>query len=339
MDDRKTAKLIGAFIVVCLVIAAIITISQLNSQSLPGYVEENSNTIVVTVAPYVATTEAPNMQLITDTSVGLSMHVPQGWSKVIKDGNTMYIDQNTSAYVQIIKSVYVPGLLNITAEQIQSELAATGSNFISFQPDGNYGYTLLYQSFNNDVLYNYIEVNRIELQNCVRIVTCVPAEVYKQFEAEIDYMIASVSWNPAYPIPADYILAYNPFGNFEFAVPAAWSREIENNEYVARDPYTGAEMHVSVSESSSNYAGVNQALFAEYLSAGKESFSINQFTCTDNLIYCVSSYTINTFPVYRVEYLLATGVYEYAICFICPTSYFSEISPMFDQAFSLFRTF
>lgn len=339
MDERKNIKIIGSFIVICLVIAGIITISQLNSQQLPGYVEGQEKVIVATQEPYAVATRAPDMQLITDNSVGLALSVPQGWSKVIKDGTTMYVNQETSAYVQIVKSAYIPGILNVSYEQIQGDLAANGSNFISFQPDGNCGYTVLYQSYINDSLYNYIEVTRIDRQNCVRIIVCIPAEVYSRFEAEVDYMVASISWNPANPIPEDFFLAYNEFGNFEFAVPVTWARGIENGEYVARDTNTGAEMHVSVSESNATYAGVNQSLFAEYLATGKEGFSIKQFTCTDNLIYCVSTYTINTFPVYRVEYLLATGAYEYAICFICPTSYFEMVSPLFDQAFSLFRTF
>ena len=119
----------------------------------------------------------------------------------------------------------------------------------------------------------------------------------------------------------------------------AWSRAIENGEYVAKDSVTGAEMHVSVSESNATYENVNQGNMAEYLASGKEGFSIKQFTANNNLIYCVSAYTVNGFQVYRVDYLLATGYYEYAMCFICPADLFQEISPMFDTAFSLFRTF
>lgn len=340
MEENKNIKIIGAFVVICIVIAIIITVSQLNNQTLPGYVEENNNMIVTTVAPYAPETVNPEMQLITDNSVGLSMYVPQNWTKVIKNGNVMFVHQDTSAYVSIIKSAYVPNVLNVSSESIQSELAAIGANFISFKPDGNCGHTLLYQTYENDVLYNLIEVTRVDLQNVVKVVICVPATAYKSLEKEVDYMASSVSWNPANPIPADFILAYNEFGNFEFAVPAAWSRGIENNEYVARDTnYSSAEMHVSVTETSNLYTGVNQAIYAEYLSAGKEGFSIKQFTCTDNLIYCVSTYTINTFPVYRVEYLLATGAFEYGIAFICPTSFYEEESKLFEIAFSLFRTF
>ena len=340
MEDNKNMKIIGAFVVVCIVLGIIITVSQLSSKPLPGYVEESGNMIVSTVKPYAVETTAPDMQLITDNSVGLSMYVPQAWTKVIKNGNTMFVHQDSSAYVEIIKTPYVPNVLTVSSASIQNEIAKIGANFISFQPDGNYGHTLLYQTYKNETVYNFIEITRVDLDNIVKLVICSPNDAYKSLEKEINYMASSVSWNPANPVPEGYILAYNEFGNFEFGVPASWSRGIENNEYVARDSnYTGAEMHVSVSESSRTYAGINQALYAESLSAGKEGFSIKQFTCTDNLIYCVSTYTINSFPVYRVEYQLATGVFEYGITFICPVSCYEEIAPMFDQAFSLFRTF
>lgn len=339
MEDNKNVKLIGAFVVICVVIAIIITVSQLNSQPLQGYVEESTNMILTTVAPYAPETTNPNMQLITDNSVGLSLLVPQEWTKVIKNGNVMFVHQDSASYVSVEKSAYVPNVLSVSSESLQSDLAAAGANFISFQPDGNFGYTLLYQSEDNGTLFNKIEITRVDLQNVVKINICVPSPAYKKFEKEVDEIAKSVVWEPKYPIPENYILAYNNFGNFEFAVPAAWSRGIENNEYVARDPNTGAEMHVSVAESNALYTGMNQAIYADYLASGKEGFSIKQFTCTDNLIYCVSTYTVNTYPVYRVEYLLATGAYEYTICFICPTAYYQEIAPMFDEAFSLFRTF
>lgn len=340
MEDNKNMKLIGAFVVVCLVIALIITVSQLNNNTLPGYNDDNNNNVIITtVAPYSAQTERPDMQQITDNTIGLGLYVPVNWSRVIKDGNTMFVDPETSAFVRIEKSPYVPGLLSKSSDQIQSELAAVGGHLISYQPDGNYGYTLLYQTYENNTLYDFIEITRLDLQTVARVSVCAPDDVYKPLESALQGIASSVTWNPNNPIPADFLLMYNTFGNFEFGVPAAWNRGIEDNEYVAKDPYTGAEMHVSVSESNATYAGVDQGSFSEYLSAGKDGFSIKQFTATDSLIYCVSQYVVNTFPVTRVEYLLATGAFEYAICFICPNDTYASIAGMFDQAFSLFRTF
>lgn len=108
---------------------------------------------------------------------------------------------------------------------------------------------------------------------------------------------------------------------------------------MARDAYTGAEMHVSVGMSDATYENINQAVFAEYLAEGKEGFSIRQFSAGRDLIYCVSSYIINSFPVYQVDYLIATGTFEYGISFICPAACFEEMAGHFETAFGLFRTF
>lgn len=339
MDENKSPmKFIGVFVIALFIIGIIITISQLNNQTLTGYVDD-SNNIIATIEPYSTPDILPDMQVYTDNTIGLAMRTPNGWSKVIKDGNPTFIEPDTAAYIQIIKSNYIPGLNSMTEEVIQSDLAAIGGNFISFTQEGNIGYTILYQVYENNVLYNCVEVNRIDLYNVVRIVINAPAEVYNQLSNQISAVVDSISWNPPNPIPSDFILVYNTFGNFEFAVPMAWNRAIENGEYVAKDTVSGAEMHVSVSESNATYENVNQGNMAEYLAGGKEGFAIKQFTANNNLIYCVSSYMVNGFQVYRVDYLLATGYYEYAMCFICPADLFQSISPMFDTAFSLFRTF
>lgn len=338
VENSKTPKFIGFFIIVCFAIGLIITISQMNNQTLTGYVDD-SNNIFTTIEPYSTPDIIPDMQLYTDNTVGLAIRIPNGWTKVIKEGNQTFIEPDTASYVQIIKSAYVPGLNSMTEDVIQNDITSIGGSFVSFSQQGNTGYTVLYQIYQDNVLFNCIEITRIDLYNVVRIVINTPAEVYDQLSNYISAIADSVEWNPPNPIPADYILVYNNFGNFEFAVPMAWNKYIENEEYVAKDNVSGAEMHVSVAETNVTYENVNQGTFAEYLSAGKEGFSIKQFTANTNLIYCVSSYTANGFAVYRVDYLLSTGYYEYAICFICPADLFQSISPMFDTAFSLFRTF
>lgn len=338
MNNRNTARYVSIFIVVCIVLGLIITLSQNKNQTLSSYVDESSS-IITTVAPYEAKEELPDMQTITDTTIGLALDVPMNWARVIQNGYVTYIDPNTTAYVQIQKSGYSPSIHNITESNIQTDIAACGDRFVSFTPNNNYGYTLLYQHVSDSILYDYIVVTRYDLQNLARIVICTPDEVYQQLLKELSLIADSVSWNPANPIPVDFMLVYNAFGNFEFAVPIAWEKYIDSGDYVARDYETGAEMRITVYESYATYDSVNQGNFTEYMASGKDGFAIKQFTSNRNLIYCVSSYSINGISVYRVDYMLATGAYEYSISFICPVEFYENRAGLFEQAFSLFRTF
>lgn len=336
MEDHKTRRLIEAFVLACLILGLIITLTQLNNNTLPQY-DESNNIVLVTVEPYKEETVLPDMKQFTDNDVGLSLWVPMEWQRVIKNGNTTFVDKDTASYISINKSGYIPGLNNTTEADVRSNLAANGCNFISFTPNGNFGYTLAYQAYENDVLYDYIEVVRIDRFSVVTITVCAADVNYVSLEKQISATVDSVEWNPQNPIPDNFLLAYNDFGSFEFGVPITWQRGIEDGEYVAKDPETGAEMHVSVFQSTASYANLTQGNFAEYIGSGKDGFSIKQFTARDDLIYCVSEYTIFNTPVYRVDYMIATGQFEYGICFICPTVYYQEQAPLFDQAFNLFR--
>lgn len=338
MNSKNTARYVSIFIVGCIVLGLIITLSQSKNQTLSSYVDD-SNSIITTVAPYEAKEELPDMQTITDTTIGLAVDVPMNWTRVIRNGYVTYIDPNTTAYVQIQKNGYSPSIHNITESSIQTDIASCGDHFVSFTPNNNYGYTLLYQHISDGVLYDYIEVTRYDLQNLARIVICTPDEIYQQLLKELSLIVDSVSWNPPNPVPSDFELVYNAFGNFEFAVPVAWEKYIDSGDYVARDYETGAEMRVTVYESNATYDSLNQGNFTEYMASGKDGFTIKQFTSNRNLIYCVSSYSINGISVYRVDYMLATGAYEYSISFVCPVESYESRAGLFEQAFSLFRTF
>lgn len=327
-------KWLAGLILTGLFLGVALTVTEQNRQPLAGFVE-SGRTIITTAEP--PPEELPDMKPYTDA--GLSLLIPEKWAKVIKNGDMAFVDGNTSAYVRVSILPYVPGLSGITEEKIREDTAGMGAAFLSFEKEGNSGYTVRYQMSENGTVYDYTEISRIDLECLARVTVCLPDDAYPMLAKEIAAVENSVTWEPANPVPEGFLLAYNDFGSFEFAVPLGWDRGIETGEYVARDPGTGAEMHVSVSRSEMTYENVNQAVYAEFMSEGKEGFSIRQFSCDGNLIYSVSSYMMNGFEVYRVDYLLATGAYEYGIAFSCPVDCYTEKAPLFEQAFSLFRLF
>ena len=331
---------LAAFITGCCVLGIVITVSQLNeNKPLNGYVDGRQNTIVTTAAPATKPPRDPDMQLYTDNTVGLSLQVPLKWNRVIKGGEVTFIESDTAAYVRVSVGAYPKGLAGITETDVRADVEDAGGGFVSFTREGNSGYTAMYQMYGDGVLYDYIEINRYDLNYAARVTICIPDDAYKSLQKQISAVCSSVYWEPHDPIPEDFLLVYNEFGDFEFAVPSQWQRGIYQGEYVARDPVTGAEMHVSVALSDRTYENVNQAVYAEYLAEGKEGFAMRQFSANTNLIYSVSSYMINGFLAYRVDYLVATGVYEYGISFLCPVDCYTDTAGLFETAFTLFRTF
>lgn len=327
------------FIAGCCMLGVVLTVSMLKDQPLNGYVEGKQNIIITTAAPATKPPRDPDMQMFTDASIGLSLQVPLNWNRVIRSGNIMFVDGDTAAYVEVDTGQYRKGLAGITESTVQTDVEAAGGAYVSYSKEGNSGYTAMYQMLGDGVIYDYIEINRYDLDRTVRITICVPDDAYRSLQKKINKIRDSIYWEPPNPIPEDFLLVYNEFGDFEFAVPVQWERGIYQGEYVARDPLTGSEMHVSVGLSDRTYENVNQAVYAEYMAEGKEGFAMRQFSSNANLIYSVSSYIINGFQTYRVDYLVATGVYEYGISFLCPVDCYTDVAGMFETAFSLFRTF
>lgn len=339
LGERSKKTGIVFFILVIIGLSLFIYLSQSQNTALPGYIE-GQQTILTTIAPYIEDEKTPDMQSFKDETIGLSMQVPMGWSRVIKDGYVTYIHPNTAAYIQIQTIPYYPGVMDVNEADLKAGMAEKGMALISFKPEGNYGRTIMYQSKDAEGKpIDMIEVTRYDRSTVVNVVYSVPDEYYKRLEKEAVLSAESIRWEPKDPVPHTFTLSYNKFGNFEFAVPINWQRSIEDGAFMARDQETGAYLRVNVFQSNANYAQTTQLTYQDIAGRGRDKFAVKQFTADARVIYAEATYMEGTMPVTMIDYMIANGQFEYQITFVCPSTFFNDLSPNFAQAIQLFRIF
>lgn len=328
---RKNIVLI--LIIITILLALLISLFQSANTNRPAYIDsENSNSISA-----IPEKSAEDYDLITyfEEKENYTIYVPQGWKKAIQEGHPVFVNPTDGSTLSIELIDYSPQISNLTEEKLSQELSAKGGEIITFQRNGNTSYQMIY------VLSGYVYMTYSEwsYDKTFSVLAILQESVYDTYKESIAYIFSHISWEKTNPVPENFLLYYNAFGNFEFGVPSGWDMVIENGSLYLTDSETSATIGVSVVETAATFEGVSQITFANVMGQGKSGFILRNFINTGTIIQAEASYTQNGEPWVMVEKILCNGTYQYTFALACPASAYTDIGGYFETATSLFRTF
>lgn len=330
---RKRNTFIVIIVIVC-VIAGIIGITQ-EQTPLPAYIETNTPAPTSTPEP-----ETVELQPFVDEISGFTMKVPVGWTRVTQDGFPTFIHAPSSSSIQIQIVDYYPQINIATAETMQAALSLENKLLINFYWVDNSSYICMYQGTNTSSEYiDYIDLVYFDRSYVITVKYILPDQYYKKLEQAVLATLDSVSWSRPDPIPDNMTLYYSEFGNFEFGTPIGWSSAIQNGVYYASQTETGAILTVTAAESPITYENVTQLDYVQIASAGKEGFTLTSYSADSSLIYGTGSYWYENQQYIFVQYLMASGVYEYSLTFECPAATYESIRSLVGESVKCFRLF
>ncbi|MBQ8895447.1 MAG: hypothetical protein IJY88_01475, partial [Clostridia bacterium] len=158
----------------------------------------------------------------------------------------------------------------------------------------------------------------------------------------IDYITVitdNFKWQRQDPFPEGMLPYYSSYGKYEFVYPAEWNTGISNNVYLIQDPSSGSAISVMANESSVTYEKFSKLDYANYAANGRSSYVLQHFSSDNNVIYAEGSYMSGNTNMILVQYLIATGKYEYAITFEVPKSHFEEQAELMQKIINTFRIY
>lgn len=332
MHTRRNAFVI--IIVIVCVIAGFIAIVQ-GQTPLPAYVDSASPAPTQTPEP-----DDIELEPFLDEASGFTMMVPADWTRITQDGFPTYIHAPSSSSIQIQVMDYYPQINTATAETLQSALSAEGKSLVNFYWADNSSYICMYQGINSNTdLIDYIDLIYFDRSFVVKVKYILPDQYYTKLEQAILATVDSVSWNQPDPIPDSMNLYYSEFGDFEFGTPIGWTSAIQNGVYYASQTETGATLTVTAAESAITYENVTQLDYVQIVSAGKTGFTLTAYSTDDSLIYGMGSYWYEEQQYIFVQYLMASGSYEYSLTFECPAATYESIRSLVSESVKCFRIF
>ena len=330
MSDTGNAKRLIWILAAAVLLLTIVITRCSQSTPLPAY--DGSTDTSPTVSP---TSTPPPGRMYTDESTGLSLFVPDSWTYVIKSGYTTFIHAASGSSIQIQISDYTPYILYVTEDSLRNEIQRAGGELTYFTVLSSTRYACGYH-LDDTVFY---EITMYDRDTIVRVVYRVGDMYLQRLDNELSHSIASVTWRERNPFPDDFVINYNEFGSFEYAVPVDWTSGIVDSTLYAQDAKTGASMSLSVFESDARYTDVEQEDFVGYMHQTYPNYILQTFANDSRIIYSTGTYSTGTARFIIVQYLMASGTHEYSITFICPYDAYNDNAQTYTDAISYFRLF
>lgn len=314
-------------IVIVSTLIALISVFFSQSSSLPGFVAE----------PLEEKAEDPLDVRPTAAHVvgelGIVMEYPADWRQVTIRGDTSFLHENGSM-IQLQIRDYYPQINTLTGNEIMWDVESAGGRFHDFVHMGN---SSAVYSFHLDGVehIHYLTWDRMAI---IGLKIEVHEDFYDYYFGTFMHILDNFTWDKPQPIPEDYIMLYNEFGNFEFGVPASWGTAMtEDGVFLAVSPDTGVIMYVSVFQDPTSFDGVSQIEYSNLISHGRANFILREFFNDGRTIYAEAVYVANGRNFIFLQQLASNGAFHYSFTLETPADFTEEAKHAFSTAVSLFR--
>lgn len=331
-EKRKVSLWVPIAIVIVLISLIVVYMSS----------QENMNVYKGETNPLNTTTSVKteiDLSINKHELIKLSYGVPKDWTKVIKDGALTYIHTPSTSSFQIRVKEYIPDLLTINQNYVMGQLNANGMSLINFKWNSNSSFLILYQKGMDEKATYYIDSVDFDQNHYVWISYTFPAKYYDRIMPIITAIIDSVKWDKEKPYPQDVSMIYNGNAHVEFSFPTAWTSGIQDNVLFAQDPQTGTSLSYVVNSSTVTYGNITQLDYLNWASAGRTNFALQTFECTPEKLKAVSTYHANNQSMVLVQYMFATGSFEYIITFDIPQNSYKTQQKLIDTLVTLVRIY
>lgn len=281
--------------------------------------------------------------LVTNTymnsTIDLSMQIPDGWQHITKDGYDTYVHSASASSIQIQVMSYYPMVNNATEDSLSETYTERGMTITEFKYLSDNSYYLIYQSQGVSGVTDYIEYVLWDRSHVAKIVVTFNDGNYEKLKDEIWNSLDSISWNYEDPITDGYILNYQLNGDFEFAIPDTWTTGSSDSSLYAYEESSGASLTVNLIEDTTLLSDITELDYSSFLSNGKSDFILNQFQQTDTNIYGEATYTNNNVQTAIIQEYYANGTYQYILTYEYPVSLGSDYATIAQNGLNMTRIF
>ena len=261
-----------------------------SGRHLKVYVPGEGKSVYTIEEPEPETEETFGATLWRSDRIALQMPVPEGWSRVTKDGHDTFVHAATSSSVQVQILSYYPRVNSVTAETVDADLSKRGYKLASFNRTGDTSYFVQYTDAREAGIIDMFEMVMWDRSNVVKIVVTVNDTYLDRLSDEIDFCLGNVVWNRANPVPEGVFLEYMGYGDFEFGVPDTWSFGETEGGFYAADENTGATLTAGVVDESLTIEDINQYDYAQFMQNGRPDFGMTKFEQYPEFIYAEATY-------------------------------------------------
>ena len=325
--NLKSSK---SWIVAALLLSVLLcAVASYVNKPLPAYIDQPSE------QEEMSEPELP-WDVATYEGEGFSFQYPMEWTETIKDGNLAFFNSDGS-YLMFQQTKYQPQINAVTDASIQNEITAAGMQFLSYERLSNCSFLFSYQN-SNVITWEYVIWDR---ENECRLIISYPVsdnnDIYQALSVDV---FSSFQWERQSPVPENLYLVYNAFGDFEFAVPSAWSTSISDESFQAENPDTGSRYRVTVSQASvASLQDISQVQYTQAAAQSRSNLYIRSYGASPSKITAESIYSLQGEQILLYHLMSLENGYLYEFTLDMPLSVIEDDYATFMECIKYFRTF
>ena len=307
MLDKRRKRRRLLLIVVILALGAVIAALYNRETILPQYIEET-------------TEEEKNELDITFESVApvkdenFRIYVPVDMRRVDDDNNAYFLSDTLN--ITVSKLSYTHEISLYTADTFASTLSGD-VNMLFFNYPTSSSRLLAFRRADNNSDTVTVMLSLWDRKNIINISYEIDFDLYSNYLPAIRKSIDSYTWDTEYEI-SDYLyMAYNKYGNCDYAIPVGFKNKSNSNMCMYTNDNGSIVMTLEIYENTEYLDKINNIAYTEYAGKGKSGYSLRNYNVTKDQIVAESSYVDNNTnsTVYMYQKVVATGSKQYFITY------------------------
>lgn len=270
----------------------------------------------------------------------LTMEVPEGWNKTIKNGFDTFIHRESATSIQLQILDYYPQVNDVTAESLGTELQSLGYEITDFSKAAANIYLVSYQASKSSGVIDYMDYVVWDRSHVVKATVTVNDNYYEKLKDEIWGCINSINWEYESPIPDNLFLYYQLNGDFEYGIPLDWVYSDMGTSMYAYDESLGASLTVNIlTDQTITMSEITKLDYADFAATGHSDYAMSSYEQGENYIYSNANFTSNGTLMVMTQYYAVSGSTHYILTFEYPAGISDDMSEISKSCIYCFRTF
>lgn len=313
--NRDHGKKMLFFIIFSLIFLTAVMTKCQNDRVLPAFVKEDD---VATEATTEMTEELLPMEEYVDKINNFSIKVPEGFTKVIKDGFPLYVDAKTKSSIHIKTTTLDISRATMNSDAENTKITADGGDFIELRALSNTSNMLLYKKQNGSTIFDYVELNSWSMDRMITVECIIDDAYYKEIGPTMEKCLNSLEWTKEHPIPENCSIAANESAGICYVLPADWTYSTSGNALSGSDEVSGAMINVVSAQTTDDFHGLTQAQYASGIAGNRIGFVISRYEATKERIYGEAVFMQDGTKMGMIQAAIATGKYQTIITYEYP---------------------
>lgn len=218
---------------------------------------------------------------------------------------------------------------NVNYESLSASYSERGLELTEFEFLSNNSYYIIYKENGVSGITDYIETVIWDRKHVVKVVVTFNDNHYERLQDSLWYCIDSIAWEYEDPIPSDFYLHYQLYGDFEYAIPLNWSVGETENSIYAYDENTDVSLTINVLNDTTLLENISQIDYSNFISNGRENFILTQFIQNENSLYGEATFINNEVQMSMIQEYYANGKHHYILTYEFPTDLGQDYGPFF----------